>query len=233
MRTTRRGLLAGVLAGAAAPSAAKASEPRVTPAAEGRVVREVRSRAVGADRARAVVTHRLRSTIAIETDGIAEPELLDVGGQPLEADVHERLAAVTTAFWSAPAVVIVDLDAATVLRRIEVGPAPYMPRFNEDGTRLVVSGGEQDGTLHVVDTRTWKVRAVHSVGRVPRGIAIDGDAVWVALQGDDEVALVGIDDGRARRRVKVRLPERVVLAGRKLRIALAGLRAGEVEEVRR
>jgi hypothetical protein len=168
--TTRRGFLGGALAGAAAPALAGtahgAAAPTV-PKAQRPVVRRGRAIAVSADGRRVVVAHDQRTTIGVGAS------VIDVGGQPLAVAVSPdgRIAAVATAFWDAPGVVLVDLVAGKVGARRRAGPVPTAVAFTSDGRHLLVAGGEQAGELRVVDTRRWRTVVRARPGRVPRAIA--------------------------------------------------------------
>lgn len=226
--TTRRGLLAGAAAGVTLPgvvatAAADSTAPhRATQAA----VLRGRAIAVSRDGRRAVVAHERRRTIGVHTRG--RVRVVDVGGQPLEVAVspNGRLAAVTTAHWDEPGLALVALRTGTVIKRVAVGPAPSGVAFTRDGRRLIVTGGEQEGTATVLDAHTLKTLAHASVGTVPRGIAVlpgDGGA-WIALNGSDHVSRIDLRTGRVRRTLHVPwLPDRVALSpsGRRLLVTHA------------
>ncbi|MEX2194215.1 MAG: hypothetical protein WD844_02940 [Thermoleophilaceae bacterium] len=238
--TTRRGFLAGALAGGVIPSSvAQAAGP--APAgplqAEQEIVRRGRAIAAAPDGRRLVVAHDQRRTIAISVPGRAGSRLVDVGGQPLAAAVSPdgRLAAVTTAAWDQPGLALIDLDAATLLGRVAVGPAPCAVAFAA-GDRLVVSGGEQEGEVHVLDADGLGVLAHAPIGTVPRGVAADpeGEAAWVALCGLDRAVRVDIDSGRVQRSLRTPpLPEHLALSpdGRRMLVSHAGLDAENVSEI--
>jgi DNA-binding beta-propeller fold protein YncE len=234
---TRRGLLAGAVAGAAVPSVARAATPAAGPLqAKQKTVRRGRAIAVSADGRRVVVAHDQRRTIAIGT------RLVDVGGQPLNVAVSPdgRVAAVTTAFWDEPGLAIVDLATATVRMRVKVGPAPSHVAFSPDGKRLVVTGGEQEGTVHVLETKTFGVVAKAPVGTVPRGVVATNASAWIALNGLDRIVRVDLKTGRVRRTLRTpRLPDQLALSpdGRRLlathsaddRVSEIDVRTGKVK----
>lgn len=193
MKATRRGLVGGALA--AAPllraAAAKAEASKIVPVKQ-RIVRRGRAVAVSADGRRIVVAHDQRPTIAIGR------KVVDVGGQPVAVAVSadDARVAVATASWEKqPEVLLVGGP------RRKLGPAPRDLVFA--GDRLVVIGGEQEGTLHVLDAAS--LRTVHrvAVGRVPRGLAVHGDRAFVSLEADDRVAVVDLGRGRVVRTLKV------------------------------
>ena len=237
--TTRRGFLAGALATGALPAgvAHAAGHTEVRPLqARRETVRRGRAIAVDPRGRRLVVAHDQRRTISISAPGEAGGRLVDVGGQPLAVALAPggRLAAVTTAFWDQPGLALVDLDAGAVLSRVDVGPAPYDVAFAAGGERLVVSGGEQEGTVHVLDAG-GRVLVQAPVGTLPRGVAAapGGDAVWIALAGLDRVLLVDLRRGRVRRELSTPpLPERMAVSRRgRLLVSHSGLDASRVTEI--
>jgi DNA-binding beta-propeller fold protein YncE len=237
---TRRGFIAGALASAAVPAVARAQAPApagLTPARR-QIVRRGRAIAAGRNGRRLVVAHDRRHTVALITPARNRSRLVDVGGQPLEVAVSpdSRLAAVTTAFWDEPALVIVDLIKGAVRTRVDVGPAPFGVVFTHDGKRLVVSGGEQEGTVHVLDTRRLAVSARAPIGTVPRALAAapDGRTAWVALNGMARVARVDLRTGRTTRTLHTAaLPDRIAISpdGRRLLVSHGGPDAEYVSEI--
>jgi DNA-binding beta-propeller fold protein YncE len=237
--TTRRGFLAGALAGGAVPaSVARAAAPAAAGPlqAERETVRRGRAIAVAPDGRRLVVAHDQRRTIAISAPGRDGARLVDVGGQPLAVAVSPdgRLAAVITAFWDEPGAAVVALQTGELLTRVAVGPAPYDVAFA--GDRLVVSGGEQEGTVHVLDAQSFQVVAQAALGAVPRGVAAEpgGDAAWIALCGRDRVLRVHLGSGRVLRELRTpALPERLALSpdGGRLLVSHAGTEAERVSEI--
>lgn len=237
MTATRRELLAGTALGSLAvvvPNAAARTAPN---RARQEVVLRGRAIAVAPSGRRVVVAHDRRRTIAIH--GRGRPHLIDVGGQPLDVAISPdgRLAAVTTASWDEPGLALVDLRTRKLLKRVAVGPAPSCVTFTPGGERLVVTGGEQSGTSHVLDARTLKILGSRHIGTVPRGVAASGNAAWVALNGDHHVARIDLPTGRVRKRLRVPWsPHRVALSpdGHKLlvshadRVSVVDLRTGAV-----
>jgi DNA-binding beta-propeller fold protein YncE len=206
--------------------------------AKQKTVRRGRAIAVTPDARRLVVAHDHRRTIAIVRRGTKTTQLVDVGGQPLEVAVSPdgRLAAVTTASWDEPGVALVDLRTGALLGRAPAGPAPFDATFAAGGRRLAVSGGEQEGTVHVFNPRDLRKVSEAKVGLVPRGIAParDGRHVWVVLNGSNSVAKVELETGRVGRVLKTpHLPERVAVSpgGRHLLIVHGGMDAKHVSEI--
>ena len=227
---SRRGLLVGALTGAGATAAIRPGAAAGAIAAEAKVVRRGRAIAVSPTGRRIVVAHERRRTIAVGS------RLVNVGGEPLEVAISPdgRTAAVTTAFWDAPGLVLVDLASAEVRKRLEVGPAPGGLAFC--GGRLVVTGGEQEGGVWLVDPRRRKVLAHRPIGRCPRAaVAAPGrDAVWIALQADDAVVRVSARSGRVQRTLRTPPhPDRLAVSpdGRRLLVTHGGLEAERVSEI--
>jgi len=230
---TRRGFVAGALASVAAPALARAqaSGAAIAPAkplASRPPVRRGRAIAVSPKGDRVVVAHDRLRTIAITGKG--RVTLVDVGGQPVNVAVAPggRLVAVTTGFWDEkPGLAVVDVVAGTVRTRIDVGPAPFDVAFTRDGERIVVSGGEQEGTIHVIDADRLAIVASAPIGLVPRGVAVGpaADRAWVALNGLDRVVEVDLRSARVRRSFHTApLPDRVAASpdGRRLLVTHGG-----------
>jgi DNA-binding beta-propeller fold protein YncE len=239
---TRRTFVAGALASAAAPAVARAQGTThaspMQPQAKRATVRRGRAIAVSPKGDRVVVAHAQRRTIAVYGPGRTPARLVDVGGQPLEVAVspNGRLAAVTTASWDEPGLALVNLRGGTLLARVPVGPAPFDVAFSTDARRLIVSGGEQEGTVHVLDTHSLKVVTKAAIGTVPRGMAPvpGGQAVWIALNGDESVVRMDLRTGRVRRTIRTpRLPDRVAISpdGRHLLVSHGGRDAEYVSQI--
>lgn len=230
---TRRAFLGGAAA-AAMPALAKAGAPRVLVPARART--SYRARAIAASpRGQAlVIAHSGRRTVAVRLRG--RTRLIDVGGQPVEVAVSPdgRLAAVTTASWDEPGLVVFSLRERS-LQRIAVGAAPYGVAFTADGKRIVVSGGEDAGEVHVVDVERLRVVARRDLGICPRAVAGTADGAWIALNGERRAVFVDGSSGRVRRRVVVPAqPDRVAvsLGGERLLVAHGGSEAERVSEIR-
>lgn len=249
---TRRGFLRGAAAGALAPLLVRTAPaeaaglqragtgqlPATMPAARRVVTRRGRAIAVAPHGDRVVVAHDARRTVAILGPRGAS-RIVDVGGQPLDVAVSPdgRTAAVTTASWDHPGLSFVDLRSGVVAERIDVGAAPFSVAFTGDGRQVLVTGGEQEGTVHVVDVRRRRVVAKAPVGIAPRGLALGaaGAPAWVALNGEDRV--VGVDQ-RTGRVIKalppsLRSPDRLALAadGRRLLVSHGGRSVDHVSQV--
>jgi DNA-binding beta-propeller fold protein YncE len=234
---TRRGFLAGTLAGTVAPALARGATASTTiPHAERPVVRRGRAIAVSADGRRLIVAHDERHTVGIVTRG--RTRLVELGGQPLGVALSPggTVAAVTTAFWDGPGLTLLDAATGKALRRRALGPAPGDVAFTPDGRRLLVAGGEQEGTLHVLETGRYGTVVRAEPGRVPRAVVPthDGRAAWISLDADDRVALVDLVSGRIRRELRTpALPDRLALSpdGERLLISHGGREASRVTEL--
>lgn len=201
MTGTRRQLLAGAAATALAPVAAgsaAAAPPDVR--AERVTVRRGRAIAATPHGGRLVVAHAGRRTIAVLDRRRGATRIVDVGGEPLDVAVSPdgRRAAVVTASWAEPALVLVDLASAAVTGRLDAGPAPGAVAFA--GERIVVAGGEQEGTVHLFEGDRV---ASFPAGRVPRGIATAADDAWVALNAEAAVVRVDLRTGELAERIEV------------------------------
>jgi DNA-binding beta-propeller fold protein YncE len=232
--STRRGFLGGAVA--AAPVLARATEAgaATAPAAKRKVVRRGRAIAVSTDGRRLVVAHDLRHTVAIVTRG--RRRIVDVGGQPVAVAVAPSgaVAAVATASWDGPGLTIVDLASGVVRARRKLGPAPSDVAFTPDGRRLLVAGGEQEGTLRVLETAGYATVAHTRPGRVPRAIAVtaDGRHAWLTLTADDRIVLVDLETGRVRRELRTpALPDRLALSPDGRRMLVSHLHDDHVSEI--
>jgi DNA-binding beta-propeller fold protein YncE len=238
MRSTRRGFLAAAAASATAPALVRTQAAPALPAplADPRNVLRGRALAISPRRDRVVVAHDRARTIAIVAG--QSTRVVDVGGQPAEVAISPdgRLAAVTTGFWDKPGLAIVDLGTGAVRTRVDVGPAPFDAVFTAVGPGLLVSGGEQEGRVYVVDTARLAVVEQAQVGLVPRGLArtLEGTAAWLALNGEDRVVRVNVRTGRIERsRDTPALPDRVAVSpdGRRLLVSHGGRRSHAVSEI--
>lgn len=235
--TTRRGLLAGAATGLAVPRLAAAATTATTePKARRAVVRRGRDVAVSANGRRLLVAHDQRHTVGIVVGG--RTRVVDVGGEPVGVAVSPdgTLGAVTTGFWDHPGLVVLDLLTAEVVARRAIGAAPGDVAFTEDGRRLVVAGGEQEGTVTVLETRRFTKVATARPGRVPRAVAVvpGRPQAWVTLNADDRSALVDLRSGRVVRVQKTpALPDRIAVApdGEFLLITHGGRHASRVTEL--
>jgi DNA-binding beta-propeller fold protein YncE len=214
MRSTRRSLLGGALAAPLLlPRAAEAEPSTIVPVRQ-RTVRRGRAVAVSADGRRVVVAHDQRPTIALGREVVA------VSGQPVAVAVSadgSRVAAVTASWEDEPKLVLVG-GAHRPL-----GPAPRDLVFA--GDRLVVVGGEQEGTLHVLDAASLRTAHRVAVGRVPRAVAVHGARAWVTLEADARVVAVDLRSGRVTRTLKTpALPDRLAVSpdGERLLVSHGG-----------
>jgi len=239
-RTSRRELLAGAAGGLAArgalPAAARAAAIPTDQRPD--VVHRGRALAVAGGGAYLVVAHHERRTLTVTERRTGRVGTVALSGQPLELAVspHSVLVAVTTAFWENPGLELVRVHGARHRARLPVGDAPFAPAFTHDRRKLLVTGGEQDGTLRILDAPNFARARVVALGRVPRGVAITPDdrAAWVALHAEDAVVRVALASGRVTRRVATPpLPDRLALShdGRHLLVSHGGRTAGTLTEV--
>lgn len=200
-----------------------------------------RGRAVASDRRghRLVVAHAQRSTISIvdRSRRRRRRRLVELDGQPLEVAIspNGKIAAVTTAFWEGPGLSIVDLASGKVLRKIDVGTAPFGVAFTPTGS-LIVSGGEQDGWVRIADPGRARPGAAIPIGKVPRGIAVHGTIAWIALAAERRIAGLDLESGKIVRRIATdTYPDRIAASvdGRRLLVAHGGIGNGHAIEVTR
>jgi len=239
-RTSRRQLLAGAAGGIAAGGLRPARAAALDIPTDRRpdVVHRGRALALTAGGAHVVVAHHARRSLTVTERRSGRVRTLALPGQPLELAVspHSVLVAVTTAFWDNPGVELLHVRGAAHRARLKAGPAPHSPAFTHDRRRLLVTGGEQDGTLHILDAPAFARARVIALGRVPRGIAVarDDGAAWVALHAEDEVVRVDLEHGRVTRRIPTPpLPDRLALSpdGRRLLVSHGGRTAATLAEV--
>ncbi len=227
---TRRELIAGAGTGAAVlalprPEPAVAA-PRPT-GARPDVVHRGRALAVTPDGRRVVVAHAARRTVVITDRRTRRTREVTLAGQPLEVAISPNaiLAAVTTAFWDHPGVELLSLDGERRHSRLDAGPAPHCCAFTTDREHLVVAGGEQDGTLRILRAPDFRVGRTIVLGRVPRGLVLDGQVAYVALQAEDAVVRVDLRRGVVTKRLApAPLPDRLALSpdGRRLLVSHGG-----------
>lgn len=239
---TRRAFLTGALAGTTLPLLGRGADARAAAPgplqAKQEIVRRGRAIAVSRNGEVLVVAHDRRTTIATRPAGRGATRILDVGGQPVEVAVSPdgRYAAVTLAFTERPGLAIVDLAAGAVHERVAVGPAPFAVVFTPGGKRLLVAGGEQEGTLHVLDTKDFTVKRRAAVGLAPRGVAVARGAgsVWIALNAEERVVRVDLRSGRITRTLRTPpLPDRIAVSpdGTRLLVSHGGRDAGRISEI--
>src|SRR3954468_21882603 len=236
--TSRRQLLAGAAGGAAAGVLRPALAGAAVLPTDRRpdVIR--RGRAVAVTGAPIVVARHARRELAVTERRTGRTRTIALAGHPLELAVspHSVLVAVTTAFWDHPGVELVHVRGATHRARLEAGDAPFAPAFTHDRRALLVTGGEQAGTLRILAAPDFAKTRVVELGRVPRGLAVTRDdrAAWVALHAEDAVVRVALASGRVTRRIATPpLPERLALSpdGRRLLVSHGGRTASTMTEI--
>jgi DNA-binding beta-propeller fold protein YncE len=219
--TTRRGFVAGAGATvgvAVAPTLARAAAPMK---ARRQLVLRARALAATPRGDLLIVAHDHARTIAIVTRRGGARRIVDVGGQPLHVAVSPdgRTAAVTLASWDKPGLVLVDLATASVVHRADAGPAPFGVVYA--GRRIVVSGGEQEGTLQLFDAAGALLQRTR-VGLLPRAVAATANLAYVALHGDNAIACVDLRRGRVTRQLSTpALPDALALAPDRRRLLVS------------
>jgi DNA-binding beta-propeller fold protein YncE len=213
MPSRRREFLAGAVAGGAATLiapggvAAGAATPVGGPSAhDDLILRRGRDIAASADGRYLVIAHDRRQSIAIVDRHKRASKLIELDSQPLSVAVSPdgSLAAVTTAYWTKPGVILIDLRRGRIAGHVEAGKAPSDVAFVAN-KRLVVVGGEQEGTAYLVDLKGPRKIKQTPLGRVPRSVAVAAGAIWVTLNG--EAAVVRLDPESAKVTKRIATPE--------------------------
>lgn len=100
-----------------------------------------------------------------------------------------------TANATADSVSLVDIAAGTVLAEAKVGAHPFCVALSRDGALAIVSN-QEGNSVSLLDVLRdgLHVRATLPVGDEPRGVAFapDGKQAFVALSGEDSVAVVDV-----------------------------------------
>ena len=240
MLTSRRELLTGAVGAVAARAVvpARAGAAAIPTDERPDVIHRGRALALAGGGAQLVVAHHERRTLTVTERRSGRTKTLALSGQPLELAVspHSVLVAVTTAFWDQPGLELLHVRGATHRARLHAGDAPFAPAFTRDRRALLVAGGEQSGTLHILRAPDFGHARVVELGRVPRGLAVTHDDrhAWVALQAEDAVVLVALASGKVTRRVATPpLPDRLALSpgGRRLLVSHAGRTASTLTEI--
>jgi YVTN family beta-propeller protein len=108
-----------------------------------------------------------------------------------------------TANHTSDSVSLVDLKQGKVVAEVTVGHKPAGIACSKDGKRAAVSN-LWSGTVTLFDVRNGAIRIAGEVrvGPLPRGLAFapDGQSLFVAVSGRDEIAVVGWDERQVRRR---------------------------------
>jgi DNA-binding beta-propeller fold protein YncE len=238
--TSRRELLAGAAGGVAARALlpARAAAAAIPTDERPDVIHRGRTLALAGDGAHLVVAHHERRTLTVTERRTGRAKTLALSGQPLELAVspHSILVAITTAFWDGPGLELLHVRGATHRARLKAGDAPFAPAFTRDRRLLLVTGGEQDGTLRILEGPDFARTRVIALGRVPRGLAIarDDRAAWVALHAEDAVVRVALASGKVTRRIATPpLPDRLALSpdGRRLLVSHGGRTASTLTEI--
>lgn len=240
--TNRREFVAGAAAAAgvlALPERAPAATRAVIPTdLRADVIHRGRAIAVTRRASHLVVAHAARRALVITDRRTHKARTVELPGQPLELAIapSDRVIAVTTAFWDKPGLSLVTLKTASKPTRLDAGAAPFAPAFTHDGKHLLITGGEQAGTLRIHGGTGFASARTVELGRVPRGIVVTPDdrAAWVALQGEDVVVRVDLRSAKVTKRVATApLPDRLAISkdGRHLLVSHAGHDVDALTEV--
>ena len=174
--TTRRGLLGGALAAAAAPVVAARAPRHARPGS----CRRSSASCAGAGRLRSPrrpAAHRGRARAAAARSRYrrgGKRRIVDVGGHPVEVAISPggRLAAVTTGFWDEPGLALVDLHGKPLGEADRRRPRAVRSRIHRrrraPARHRRRGGGRDPGHRRPTAARSWPARAL---GACPRGIA--------------------------------------------------------------
>jgi cytochrome c peroxidase len=127
---------------------------------------------------------------------------------------------------------LIDLDAGKVLAEVPCGCKPAAVACSPDGHRAAVSNLWAE-TITLLEVRDRTLRPVGTVaaGPLPRGLvfAADGNSVYVALSGADQVVQLGWPAGKVLRRWEApNEPRRLALSRDGRFLATAGGRSASV-----
>jgi DNA-binding beta-propeller fold protein YncE len=231
-KPSRRQLLqagAGTLLLAGAVRPASAAADAIATDARPDVVHRGRAVAVTPTGSHVVVAHGARATLTITNRRTRKVRTVTLAGHPLELAISPdgALIAVTTAFWDHPGVELIRVADGVREGRLDAGGAPFAPAFTHDRKHLLVTGGEDGGTLRILRGPDFARGRTIALGRVPRGIAVapDGRGAWIALHAEDAVVRVNLRTATITHRIAVPvLPDRLALSpsGRTLLISHGG-----------
>lgn len=95
------------------------------------------------------------------------------------------------------ALLVVDLDARTVLDRIPVGRLPHTVVLSRDGRTAYVSN-RGSGSVSQVDLTARRVSREFAVGEGPAGMALDSEErfLYVANGTSNDISVVNLEGGR-------------------------------------
>lgn len=110
-------------------------------------------------------------------------------------------------------VVLLDRATGAERERVAVGGQPWDVEWDPGGARLYVSN-YKTGQVHLLEPGHGVVRSIN-VGVRPRGLAVEGSRVAVALSGEDRLATFDVQAPEAEVRTMVvgRSPYDVLLTG--------------------
>jgi len=88
-------------------------------------------------------------------------------------------------------VVALDPRDGKQLHTYATGPNSFGAAFSEDGTRAFVTDKDQ-GTLVEIDPNSNVVKSTLSIGTTPQQLAVAGNRVYVALNGEAAIAVIDV-----------------------------------------
>jgi hypothetical protein len=93
-------------------------------------------------------------------------------------------------------VVALDPHNGTTLHTYATGPNAFGAAFSEDGERAFVTDKDK-GTLTEIDPESNGVKTSIMIGNTPQQLAVAGDRVYVALNGEAAIAVVDVSGAPA------------------------------------
>ncbi|CAN3130609.1 Ig-like domain-containing protein [Mycobacterium sp. smrl_JER01] len=117
---------------------------------------------------------------------------------------------------------VIDTATNTVLpRKLYVGNSPTSVAANADGSRVVVTAGNDDA-VSIIDTATWTITRV-SVGDGAFGVAISQNRAFVTNEFDDTVSVIDLDIAEVITTIAVgNAPTGIAVGGNRLVVTNSG-----------
>ncbi len=151
---------------------------------------------------RAYVTSDVDNSVAIintTTDRVIDKIPLKCDAllcDPIGIAANPRRAEVYVAIPGADRVSVLNADANSEVRQIEVGNFPIACAVSHDGDRLYVSN-QRDNTVSVIDLNTLNPIDLIRVGREPAGMAISPDDIYLYVSNNkgDSVSVIDVNAG--------------------------------------
>jgi YVTN family beta-propeller protein len=156
--------------------------------------------------ARSAFLAALTATGALLAAGVASSPVPERDRSPIDLAVTADGRYALTANATSDTVSLVDLEAGKVLAETPVGKRPFCVALTKDGARGLVSNQWSNTvTLLAVSPTALRATTTLPIGDEPRGVAIaaDGSRAFVALAGEDAVAVVDMQAAKVLKKVEV------------------------------